>query len=204
MCACVLVMQFLSHQIGRSIRKKCDEMLPVCSRCRSSERACVWPTSSQMVDLRYAAHPRSRHNANTTTATLQCLSASRVAAHSQHCRDVESVLSEHFFDRYHRFLLLPKRYRDFNDSWMKDIRKLMVNNKSLQYSLLANAASHMYNRDGIPSMMSVALTYYSLSMKSLSITLVAATDSNLASSDACLMAIIFLYLHGVSKSLIYI
>ncbi|RMJ09413.1 hypothetical protein CDV36_010967 [Fusarium kuroshium] len=45
----------------RQRRKKCDEKLPVCDACSFSKRNCQWPSSSDLLDRRYASHSDSRH-----------------------------------------------------------------------------------------------------------------------------------------------
>lgn len=74
----------------------------------------------------------------------------------------------------------------------------MVEDKSLRYSVLASAASHMHNTAPNPGMQSLALNYYSRSIKGLSTTLSQLNDIDLAKHDGFLMSIMLLYLHGVS------
>lgn len=181
---------------GRSRRKKCDETLPICERCSSAGRVCEYPTSIQMVDRRYASHPRSRHSISPDSTVL-CNQSER-AAHNQLSNDLEVVVSKHFIEKYYSFLLLPNCHEEFHAGWIQDIMKLMVDNQSLRYSVLANAASHIHNGDSNSSMLSLALSYYSRSINSLWSVLTQASDSFLTSSDGCLMSIMFLYLHGVS------
>ncbi|KAI8664911.1 Zn(2)-C6 fungal-type domain-containing protein [Fusarium sp. Ph1] len=45
----------------RQRRKKCNEKFPVCDACSLSSRNCQWPSSSDLLDRRYASHSDSRH-----------------------------------------------------------------------------------------------------------------------------------------------
>jgi hypothetical protein len=42
---------------GRVRRKKCDEQGPICHRCFSSSRKCIWPTREALVDRRNGSRP---------------------------------------------------------------------------------------------------------------------------------------------------
>lgn len=79
----------------------------------------------------------------------------------------------------------------------------MVDDKSLRYAVLANAASHISIMDTNPDMESLALNYYSRAMKGLSGVLANANDPYLASCDGFLMSVMLLYLHGVSHTNLY-
>lgn len=110
--------------------------------------------------------------------------------------DMEPFLSRHFMQQYFDLLLNPDSHNDFYDDWINDIKRLMQNSKSLQYSVLANAASHMHWIDKSPQMQELALGYYSRSIKGLSETLAGTIRTQ--DQNATLMSVMLLYLHGVS------
>jgi len=110
---------------------------------------------------------------------------------------LEVIISRHFIEKYYEFLLLPNADPSFHDGWIRDIQELMVEDESLRYSVLANAASHIHNMDTNPGMQSLALKYYSKSIRGLSKVLVQANDPYLTSYNGLLMSVMLLYLHGV-------
>ncbi|KAF2024532.1 hypothetical protein EK21DRAFT_78511 [Setomelanomma holmii] len=184
----------LTCNLGRSRRKKCDERAPICERCDLSGRKCQWPDSGQMLDRRYASHPRSRYSANTDIPSV--CHQSEEAAHTRLTIDLEVVISRHFIETYYGYLLLPNCHPDFHDGWIRDIQDLMGGDESLRYAVLANAASHIHNMDTNPGMQNLALKFYSKSIRGLSHTLVQASNPYLTNCNGLLMSIMLLYLHG--------
>lgn len=92
-------------------------------------------------------------------------------------------------------MLLPDCYRGFHDGWLTEIQQLMLTHKSLYYSVLACAASHMFLGDSVCEMHYIALSYYSQGVKELSLLL--SNVSEYENHDALLMSVILLYLYGV-------
>jgi hypothetical protein len=189
-----IIQSSIADQLGRHRRKKCDERRPVCARCAMSGRVCDWPNIKQLVDRRYTSHPQSRYGTgdNITLISLQ----SEQTAREQLTIDLEVIISRHFIEEYYCFLLLPNCHRAFRDGWIGEIKELMTSDESLRYSVLANAASHIHNRDANPSMQSISLQYYSRSLRGLTIILDQASNPYLASCNALLMSVMLLYLHG--------
>jgi hypothetical protein len=74
----------------------------------------------------------------------------------------------------------------------------MDTNKGVRYSVLANAASHIHNIDTHQGMKSLALQYYSKSIRQLSGVLDQANNPYIVSCNGFLTSIMLLYLHGVS------
>ena len=120
---------------------------------------------------------------------------SESAAHHVLSRDLESVITRHFVDKYYTLLLLPNCHPGYYWGWITDIQRLMVECKSLQYSVLACAASHLHYIDDSSQMQELALTYYSRALRGLSELL--AKPGQLESHNGLLMSVILLYLHGV-------
>lgn len=119
---------------------------------------------------------------------------SESVAHHGLSRDLELVISRHFIERYYGLLLLPNCHPDFYDGWITEIQGLMVQHKSLHYSVLANGASHLHLLDENNNMQELALNYYSSAIKDLSKLL--AQEERLENHNGLLMSIMLLYLHG--------
>jgi hypothetical protein len=204
----------LTQILGRSRKKKCDEKTPVCGLCSLSKRECQWPTSADLVDRRYASHHQSRHSARSQspaspsittknevtrvswpdTVTLRISLPSESVAQLNLSRDLELVISRHFIERYYSLLLLPNCHPDFYDGWITEIQHLMVQHKSLHYSVLANGASHLHLLDENNNMQELALNYYSHAIKDLSKLLT--QERRLENHNGLLMSVMLLYLHG--------
>lgn len=71
----------------------------------------------------------------------------------------------------------------------------MMTHKSLYYSVLANAASHMYLIDGVWRLQNLALSYYADAVSELSKLL--DNIPQLENHNGLLMSVMMLYLHGV-------
>jgi hypothetical protein len=166
-----------------------------------SNRACEWPSKNQLVDRRYASHPTSRYCSADSTVWV-CLQPESTAREKLTV-DLEVIISRHFIEKYYRFLLLPNCHRAFHDGWIREIQELMVTDESLRYSVLANAAAHIHNMDMNQGMQSVALQYYSKSIRGLTNILDEASNPYLASCNGFLMSVMLLYLHGVSRIELY-
>ncbi|KIX10425.1 uncharacterized protein Z518_01507 [Rhinocladiella mackenziei CBS 650.93] len=119
---------------------------------------------------------------------------SESAAHQVLCHDLESVLSRHFVEKYYDLILLPNCHPEFYHGWITEIQHLMIRHKSLQYSVLACAASHLHFIDASSQMQELALTYYSHAIRGLSEIL--ASASQIENHNGLLMSVILLYLHG--------
>lgn len=105
------------------------------------------------------------------------------------------MIARHFVDKYYCLLLLPNCHPDYYWGWITDIQRLMVECKSLQYSVLACAASHLHYIDDSSQMQELALTYYSQALRGLSELL--PKVSQLENHNGLLMSVMLLYLHGV-------
>ncbi len=98
-------------------------------------------------------------------------------------------------------LLLPGCRNEFYDGWLNKIQELMVDEKSLHYSMLTNAASHIYNTENSIEMQHLALSYYSKALRGLASIVSRPKSEHLANNNGLLMTVMLLYLHGVSPSL---
>ncbi|KAK4937832.1 hypothetical protein LTR10_021635 [Elasticomyces elasticus] len=204
-------------QICRNRKKKCDETRPSCQRCVALGLSCQWPTAEDLFDRRCTPARRQKsvsqspvlskarlnrdHDRDGVVATSPAIELesrlsllSESAAHRALSRDLESVIARHFVDKYYCLLLLPNCHPDYSRGWITDIQRLMVECKSLQYSVLACAASHLHYIDDSSQMQELALTYYSHALRGLSELL--AKPGQLESHNGLLMSVMLLYLHG--------
>jgi hypothetical protein len=98
---------------GRSRRKKCDEKSPLCGRCLQSNRECLWPTKTELVDRRYTSHQKYRYATLLAPGDQASFEASLIfrlsesVAHGTLSRDLEGVVERHFVSQYYRLLILP-------------------------------------------------------------------------------------------------
>lgn len=120
------------------------------------------------------------------------------AAHQVLSRDLKPVIVRHFIDKYYGLLILPNCHPEYYWGWITEIQGLMVQHKSLQYSVLANAASHIHFIDDSSHMQELALTYYSHALRGISKLLTSV--SQLENHNGLLMSVMLLYLHGVHLS----
>ncbi|KAF1968917.1 hypothetical protein BU23DRAFT_255576 [Bimuria novae-zelandiae CBS 107.79] len=190
----------------RNRRKKCDEKSPICGRCSQSNRACLWPTSADLVDRRYANHERSRYATSpksgdqesspedTAVESSLVFRLSESVAHGAMSHDLEGVVTRHFVNHYYDSLILPNSHPAFSNGWMSEIQRLMGEWKSVRYSVLCNAASNLHFIESNSKMQELALTYYSKALRGLSDVLARAELT--ASCNTLLTSMMLLYLHG--------
>jgi hypothetical protein len=124
--------------------------------------------------------------------------ASESIAHQILRQGLESAISKHFVEKYYGLIINPESHLAFYNDWIVDIQKLMMDSKSLQYSVLANAATHLHFMDESAPMQELAMGYYWLSIQSLRQTL--ASGKRIKDDNSILMSIMLLYLHGVGAS----
>lgn len=199
---------------GRNRHKKCSEEYPVCQRCASSGRRCQWPTSEELTDRRHltrrprllspspasqsqspeAVRSQLSPKAFSPTSLKLCLLSESTALQAS-SRDLQSVLSRHFIDRYLDLILLPNRHPKFYNAWVTEFQAPMKPQSGLQYSMLACATSHLYLIDPSPRMQELALRYYFYAIQGISNDLTIA--SRLENDNGLLLSIILLYLDGV-------
>ncbi|KAF7563531.1 hypothetical protein G7046_g570 [Stylonectria norvegica] len=85
-------------------------------------------------------------------------------------------------------------HHGFYDGWLEELRNLTAHDKSVYYSVLACAASHLYCIDESSHMQELALGYYSKALRSLSRLL--ARNSQLENDNGLLISVMLLYLNG--------
>lgn len=128
--------------------------------------------------------------------TLVLHSLEPVMAHRAMAHVLEPIICRHFVDTYYGLIILPGCHSGFYHGWLTEILRLMASHKSLYYSVLACATSHLHSIDECVQMRELALTYYSRAITKLSQLL--AAPSQPETNDGLLTSIILLYIHGVS------
>lgn len=117
-------------------------------------------------------------------------------AHRALYRDITSLISKHFLDKYYNLILLPNCGLDYYWDSLNELQRLAPTCKSLQYSILSSAAAHLYSIDKSAQMQELALTYYSHALRDLQQLL--QTNLQVETHDGLLMSVVLLYTLGVS------
>ncbi|KAK0392856.1 hypothetical protein NLU13_2350 [Sarocladium strictum] len=191
--------------VCRQKRKKCDEKLPVCDRCRRSGSQCQWPSSADLVDRRFASHSEFRHRKSTRSElpesalaiTKPAFSLEAGAAHGVVSRDIETALDVHFDSNFSVLIIPPGGHPSFFDDWAPEVRQIRQGFKAFQYAALACSASHLHYKGSSPQMQELALTYYCHSLRQLG-QMLASNSSGLEHNDGIIMCILSLCLHGAT------
>lgn len=197
--------------VGRRRKKKCDEGRPICRRCAILGWDCEWPTSEDLVDRRHG--PVRRHEEEPTFSTTVdngteeptfleggqlCLKSESIARDVLF-QDIKPLVSKHFVDKYYGLILLPDCQPKFYWDLFHELQHFVRECCSLQYTVLANAASHIYSIIDSAQMQELALTYHSQALRSLHELL--DTNSQLENHNGLLISVMLLYTLGVSPSL---
>ncbi|KAK5044729.1 hypothetical protein LTR84_010503 [Exophiala bonariae] len=193
-------------QTCRRRKKKCDEGRPICRRCAVLGWNCEWPTSEDLVDRRCMTAQKleidSKHIATSKEIlekqqylddTQLCLTSASIAqrAASQH---IKPIVSKHFADKYYNLILLPNCSSEFYWSMFNELEHVLPGCRSLQYTILANAASHIHSIIKSARMQELALTYYSQALRSMQELL--DTNPRLENHNGLLLSVILLYTLG--------
>lgn len=110
--------------------------------------------------------------------------------------EIELKVARHFVHEYFTLLILPSSHPGFLHGWLTDIQQLMMNHKSLYYSVLACGASHIFLIDtSTRRMQDLTLTYYCNAITELS--KLFATVLKRENHDALLMSVMMLYIIAV-------
>ena len=154
------------------------------------------------IDVEYLDACWQLENTNTEFIfPLSLTSGEASVAHKAISSNLELRISHHFANKYFSLLILPSCHPEFHDGWLAEIQKLMTTHKSLYYSVLANAASHMYLVDGAWRLQNLALTYYADAVSELSKLLDRVPQ--LENHNGLLMSVMMLYLHGVGFCILH-
>jgi hypothetical protein len=176
---------------GRLRRKKCDEAKPNCKGCQRNHRLCVWPTEAELVDRRHVPRRKLMDECNSTSIIMAESMTTDVRRQT-----LEAAIVHHFEDRLLRHLenpdISPAFYIGFH-SWLGE---LIHRDESLQCAISAISASHLHSIDKTPGMQSLALEYYSRSVKAMSVAIM--RINHCGAMTPLLPSVIMLYIHGVS------
>lgn len=169
-----------------------------CQKQKRSARTCCPKDDADNVFSDTTCQAKAKAKATTTT-TLKSphdlVSRESAMVHQATARSIETIVSRHFKYGFYELILLPKCHRGFFSGWLTHLSQLMTSCTSLQYSVLACAASHLYMMDGSALMQQLSLTYYSSAITKLLGLLADAQHPE--SDDGLLSTIIFLNIHGV-------
>lgn len=195
----------------RKRKKKCDELRPNCTCCVASQRVCTWPTKDLLVDrrnrARYASPSKvdaARHvvkQANAATCVVPSRSPLLVKGYDIASRtlgaDLEVAIARHFVDHFYPHLISLDCDQQFRLEWLHRIQESMPHCAGLRYSVLANAASHLFLAGESSRIQDLALHYYTRSLRGLS-TAISRCDNNewKSGKNDILTSMIFLYPHG--------
>jgi hypothetical protein len=195
----------------RKRKKKCNEQRPKCLYCVTSQRTCVWPSVDLLIDGRNRARRASSQSSDAgrqkirqpdDAKALVSTGSSMLAADFDIAlrtlgSGLEVAIAHHFVDHYYPHLISFDCDPTFRLEWLSSIQKSMPQCTSLRYSVLANAASHIFLTGQCPQMQDLAIHYYTRSLRGLGTAISHLDTSNwqFAHNDI-LTSIIFLYLHG--------
>lgn len=118
-----------------------------------------------------------------------------MVAHAVVSREMPVALSRYFAESYFSLLLLPSCHSEYNNGWLTEIQDLMISHRSLYFSVLACAASHVHLIDNSTPAQGLSIAYYTKATRELSVFLKTATKPE--NHNGLLMSIMLLYLHGV-------
>lgn len=198
------------HDPGRRRKKKCDEGRPICRRCAVLGWQCEWPTSEELVDRRHGQVRRHETKSTGSTPVENVTEEQRSFEGGQLClmsesiaqdalfQDIKPLVSKHFVDKYYGLILLPDCQPKFYWGLFHELQHFVRECRSLQYTVLANSASHIYSIIDSAQMQELALTYHSQALRSLHELL--DTDSQLENHNGLLISVMLLYTLGVSPS----
>lgn len=111
--------------------------------------------------------------------------------------DLEVAIARHFVDHFYPHLISLDCDRQFRLEWLRSIQDSMPHCAGLRYSVLANAASHLFLGGQGARMQDLALHYYTRSLRGLgtAISRFHTREGSHCTNDI-LTSMIFLYLHG--------
>lgn len=210
----------------RTRRKKCNEERPQCGNCLKSGRVCSWPSENDLFDRRHSRTSRTSPAASkspevsvaqTTPSQLTVCRSS--GATTSICREIAfgtdlfnsgMFKSDLELDCFHQFvegflplLILPSTHSGFRASYIPEVVEMMVNFEGFKNVALACGAARMYTLTGSSQMDNAGITYYTQAVSQVNQAL-SSIDFTKETSDAVLMTVIFLYIHGVSPLFCFI
>lgn len=104
----------------------------------------------------------------------------------------------HFFVKQHPWMLNIRSHPAFREAFTTKLVKLSSRFEGLRHGLVANAASHLYASDEHMPLHELSLAYYSSAIGKVSLALGKPTGCDKDFDDALFIAVVYLYIHGVS------
>lgn len=119
-------------------------------------------------------------------------------AHQASSRDTTPFIFKHFVDKYYGLTLVPNCHPEYYWTFFFELERLLPECRSLQYTVLANAALHLHSTIESTHMQELSLMYYSQALQVLQEIL--GPNLQLEHNNGLLMSIMLLYTLGVSHS----
>jgi hypothetical protein len=200
---------------GRRRRIKCDEQKPLCHKCHRMSLDCTWPASDEFCDKRFRpSHKSTSPTRNSTKAINFPRSEEKhsstireemqfreiIPAFPSHRNNLEEWIFGHFFLVQQPRLILPTAHPGFIDAFVPKVMNLSYRFEGLRNAVLANGASHLFASTGNPNFLRLSLEYYSAAVYKVAQALKNMAEPECCSNDALLLAVIYLYMHGVCKT----
>lgn len=210
------------HPVGRTIRKKCDEKRPWCSRCNKTGTVCVWPSEVDLHDRRNQRGPRPRRDGHSEFRT------SSEAAHRSSrsldqrtgrldlsfvtdiscgpswlfksapiASDLELVCFNYFLEKIPK-LLLSSAHPGFEATMVREIFHKVFLFDGLWNVAIACGAACLSSTTSQPQISDLGVSRYYASIGQVSRALPSIDSSSNEHYAAVQTAIMFLYIHGVS------
>jgi hypothetical protein len=107
---------------------------------------------------------------------------------------MEIFVFRHFIDKYCGLILLPWCHRSFREGWQNEILGQTAVQKSLYYSAMACAASHIHLSDNCEWMHQISLWFYSNAITRLGSLLM---RNPRLDHDGLFSSVLLLAIHGV-------
>ncbi|KIX03953.1 uncharacterized protein Z518_07506 [Rhinocladiella mackenziei CBS 650.93] len=206
----------------RARRKKCNEQRPRCEKCVKSKRTCSWPAEDDLFDRRHRRPSRPPKSPSRSPETIVIQRspplASELLAETDAwpffiCRelsinsdlfsgtifksDLEMDCFRQFVNGFLPLLILTNTHPGFKSEFIPEVVDMILQFDGLKDIALACGASRLHALSGRTEMNEAGIIYYSRAMSEVHQALNSIDWSREVFSDAVLMAIIFLYVHGV-------
>ncbi|KEF54492.1 uncharacterized protein A1O9_09659 [Exophiala aquamarina CBS 119918] len=206
----------------RARRKKCTEEKPRCQKCTKSKRPCQWPNEADLIDRR---NRRASSSPSSAAASPNVLSDEESTPSQgddfltleKHpffvCReisvwsdpisaqvfksDLELACFQKFMKDMLPIVILSNSHAGFQAQHLPELVEMMVDFGGLKNIALACGATRIAALSEVPELSAAGLSFYAAAVTQVNHALVKVDWSNKESDDAILIAVIFLYIHGV-------
>ncbi|KIW93364.1 uncharacterized protein Z519_05969 [Cladophialophora bantiana CBS 173.52] len=205
-------------------RKKCNEGRPRCEKCIKSNRVCTWPAEDDLFDRRHSRASRSptlpppgkspesidvqgrlsNDIKDSTRADASPFFICREISFNSDLfnspvfkSDLEVDCFRHFLDGFLPLLILSNTHPGFQSQFIPEVVEMLLQFEGMRDIALACGASRMHLLTGNVQMNEVGIRYYARAVSEVNRSLSMIDWGRDDFNDALLVAIIFLYIHGV-------